>query len=159
MGLLVLMRHAKSDYPAGVPDHDRPLAPRGVREAPLMAPPLLAEVGDAGDAIALVSSATRAQQTWHLVESSMGLSVDSRTEPALYESDPAGIAACVRESGSRGPVIVVAHNPGIHEAVLGWTGEGPTRFPTSAFAVLECDETWPSFDTGRVRLRSFVVAR
>ena len=32
---LLLLRHAKSDYPAGVADHDRPLAPRGVREAGL----------------------------------------------------------------------------------------------------------------------------
>ena len=32
---LVLLRHAKSDYPGGVADHDRPLAPRGEREAGL----------------------------------------------------------------------------------------------------------------------------
>ena len=29
------MRHAKSDYPDGVADHERPLAPRGDREAAL----------------------------------------------------------------------------------------------------------------------------
>src|SRR5438067_2354566 len=32
---LVLLRHAKSAYPAGVADHDRPLAPRGKRQAGL----------------------------------------------------------------------------------------------------------------------------
>ena len=32
---LLLLRHAKSDYPAAVADHDRPLAPRGDREAAL----------------------------------------------------------------------------------------------------------------------------
>ena len=32
---LVLLRHAKSAYPDGVADHDRPLAPRGKREAGL----------------------------------------------------------------------------------------------------------------------------
>ncbi|AGL26759.1 hypothetical protein J113_08915 [Mycobacterium tuberculosis CAS/NITR204] len=32
---LVLMRHAKSAYPDGIADHDRPLAPRGIREAGL----------------------------------------------------------------------------------------------------------------------------
>jgi hypothetical protein len=32
---LLLLRHAKSDYPQGVVDHDRPLAPRGEREAGL----------------------------------------------------------------------------------------------------------------------------
>ena len=32
---LVLLRHGKSAYPPGVSDHDRPLAPRGQREAAL----------------------------------------------------------------------------------------------------------------------------
>src|SRR3989337_2337943 len=32
---LLLLRHAKSDYPDGVADHERPLAPRGIREAAL----------------------------------------------------------------------------------------------------------------------------
>ena len=32
---LILLRHGKSGYPAGVPDHDRPLADRGRREAAL----------------------------------------------------------------------------------------------------------------------------
>ena len=30
---LVVLRHAKSAYPPGVVDHDRPLAPRGVVDA------------------------------------------------------------------------------------------------------------------------------
>ncbi|MFE3360591.1 SixA phosphatase family protein, partial [Streptomyces californicus] len=32
---LILMRHGKSAYPDGVEDHERPLAPRGEREAAL----------------------------------------------------------------------------------------------------------------------------
>ena len=32
---LLLLRHAKSAYPEGMVDHDRPLAPRGVRQAAL----------------------------------------------------------------------------------------------------------------------------
>ena len=31
---LILLRHAKSAWPDDVPDHDRPLAPRGRRDAP-----------------------------------------------------------------------------------------------------------------------------
>ncbi len=33
---LILMRHAKSAWPEGVADFDRPLAPRGMEAAPLM---------------------------------------------------------------------------------------------------------------------------
>src|SRR5919112_4596600 len=32
---LVIMRHAKADWPGGVADHERPLEERGHREAPL----------------------------------------------------------------------------------------------------------------------------
>ena len=32
---LILLRHGKSGYPPGVADHDRPLAPRGERQAAL----------------------------------------------------------------------------------------------------------------------------
>src|ERR1700758_1910067 len=58
---LLLMQHAKSDYPAGVADHDRPLAARGVREAGLAGDWLRANA-PAIDGV-LCSSATRARQT------------------------------------------------------------------------------------------------
>ena len=35
MPTLALLRHAKSAYPAGVADHDRPLNARGRRDAPV----------------------------------------------------------------------------------------------------------------------------
>ena len=61
MRTLVLMRHAKSDYPDGVTDHDRPLAARGDREAGL-AGDWLRETAPTIDAV-LCSTATRTRQT------------------------------------------------------------------------------------------------
>ena len=58
---LLLLRHAKSDYPAGVADHERPLAPRGKREAALAGDWLRANV-PAVDAV-LCSTATRTRET------------------------------------------------------------------------------------------------
>ena len=58
---LLLLRHAKSDYPAGVADHDRPLAPRGIREAGLAGDWLRANA-PAVDAV-LCSTATRTRET------------------------------------------------------------------------------------------------
>ncbi len=37
MKTLILIRHAKSDYPFGLDDHQRPLAPRGRSDAPRVA--------------------------------------------------------------------------------------------------------------------------
>src|SRR5258708_16699762 len=58
---LVLLRHAKSAYPDGVADHDRPLAPRGIKEAGLAGDWLRANL-PAVDAV-LCSTATRARET------------------------------------------------------------------------------------------------
>src|SRR4029453_5768266 len=58
---LLLLRHAKSDYPQGVADHERPLAPRGEREAGLAGDWLRAHA-PAVDAV-LCSTATRTRQT------------------------------------------------------------------------------------------------
>ena len=58
---LLLLRHAKSDYPPDVADHDRPLAPRGMREAGLAGDWMRAHA-PAVDAV-LCSTATRTRET------------------------------------------------------------------------------------------------
>jgi phosphohistidine phosphatase len=58
---LLLLRHAKSAWPDGVEDHDRPLAERGRRDAPRMGA-YMADVGIEPN-VALVSSARRTQET------------------------------------------------------------------------------------------------
>ncbi len=80
---LLLMRHAKSEYPAGVADHDRPLAPRGVREAALAGDWLRANV-PAIDSV-LCSTATRARQTL----ARTGIDAPVRYVERLYGATPA----------------------------------------------------------------------
>ena len=79
---LVLMRHAKSAYPAGVADHDRPLAPRGTREAGLAGDWLRANLGTV-DAV-LCSSAVRARRTLACT----GIEAPVRYAERLYEAAP-----------------------------------------------------------------------
>jgi phosphohistidine phosphatase len=164
MGILVLMRHSKSDYPLGVPDHERPLAKRGHREAPLMAPLLDRELADSPTVLVLVSDAVRTQQTWECVSDAWERDVRVETAPEIYEAEVSAIADRIRRVGTgvdtAGAVIVVGHNPGLEETARALVGnKAPERFPTSAFAVLECDEPWETFDRGVVRLRAFHIAR
>ncbi len=63
---LVLLRHAKSAWP-DMPDHERPLARRGQRDAPVMGRWLRA-VGLVPD-LALCSSARRTRETRQLAQS------------------------------------------------------------------------------------------
>ena len=164
MGLLVLMRHGKSDYPLGVPDRERPLAKRGRREAPLMAPLLDRELADSPTVLVLVSDAVRTQQTWSCVSDAWKKTASVETAPDIYEANVSSIVDCIRRVGSRvenaDAVVVVGHNPGLEELVRLLVGtSAPEEFPTSAFAVLECDEPWATFDHGTVRLKSFHIAR
>ena len=79
---LLLLRHAKSDYPDGVADHDRPLAPRGIREAALAGDWIRANAPPV-DAV-LCSTATRTRQTL----ARTGIDAEARFDDALYDSSP-----------------------------------------------------------------------
>lgn len=57
---IVVVRHGKSSWKTNDPDIDRPLSPRGTRDA-VVAGQQLAPLGVD---VVLVSPATRAQQTW-----------------------------------------------------------------------------------------------
>ena len=76
---VVLLRHAKSAWP-DVPDHDRPLARRGRRDAPVMGRWLRA-AGYLPDQV-VCSTARRARETRQLAQARLGatppLSFDSR---------------------------------------------------------------------------------
>ena len=61
----MLLRHAKSAWP-DVPDHDRPLAGRGRRNAPVMGRWLRTN-GYVPDQV-LCSTARRARETWQLAQ-------------------------------------------------------------------------------------------
>ncbi|MDR2997756.1 MAG: histidine phosphatase family protein, partial [Microbacterium sp.] len=88
MKTLFLARHAKSDWGMpGYSDHDRPLNPRGRRDAPAMARRLVSE-GVALDRI-VSSTATRARATAGEYAAAFGLTVHE--EPLLYAASARSI--------------------------------------------------------------------
>ncbi|CAM5605305.1 Phosphohistidine phosphatase OS=Streptomyces griseomycini OX=66895 GN=FHS37_004000 PE=4 SV=1 [Streptomyces griseomycini] len=86
---LVVLRHAKSARPEGVADHERPLAPRGRRDAPA-AGRALAEA-DCLPGLALCSTAVRARRTWELAAAQWGTPPPVRFDRRLYA---AGVPSC-----------------------------------------------------------------
>ena len=129
------MRHGKSGYPGGTRDHDRPLAERGRRSAPLMGA-WLTENGWVPD-VALVSSAARAQQTWDHA----GIDAEMRTIPHLYLAAPEVLLKEARGAGAD-CVMIVAHNPGLAILASELVEERPDHprfmdFPTCATLVVE----------------------
>ena len=163
MRTLLLMRHAKSDYPAGVPDHDRPLAPRGERDADAAAS-WLAAAYPGVDEVA-VSPARRAQQTWARVAVRVQAGT-VRVDARIYDdwgSNLRDVMAAFSEDAL--VAMVVGHNPGIEEFALTLSqGGDPTargrllaKYPTSGIAVLLVPGNWER--PGAVELAMFAVPR
>ncbi|CAM5308223.1 SixA phosphatase family protein [Streptomyces aurantiogriseus] len=140
---LVVLRHAKSAWPDGVPDHERPLAPRGLRDAPA-AGRALAEADCLPD-LALCSTAVRARLTWELACAQWGTPPPVRHEPRLYAAYSHELLDVVRETPPEvETLLLVGHNPGLQELILDLAGDDlddaldgvRVKFPTSAIAVL-----------------------
>ncbi|MFJ9118439.1 SixA phosphatase family protein [Streptomyces sp. NPDC102394] len=164
---LVVLRHAKSAWPAGVPDHERPLAPRGRRDAPA-AGRALAETDCLPD-LALCSTAVRARQTWELASAQWGTPPPVRRDARLYAAEAADLLDVVREvSPEVETLLLIGHNPGLEDLVLELAGDGlddaldevREKFPTSAIAVLAWyGTTWRTLAPGAALLTSMIVPR
>ncbi|MFF3848086.1 SixA phosphatase family protein [Streptomyces sp. NPDC002328] len=164
---LVVLRHAKSAWPEGTPDHERPLGPRGRRDAPA-AGRALAEAGRVPD-LALCSTAERARRTWELASAEWRAATPVRYEPRLYGADAFDLLEVVRETPAEvGTLLLVGHNPGLEELVLDLAGEGVddtlaevrTKFPTSAIAVLDWHgAAWRDLTPGAALLAALTVPR
>ena len=163
---LLLLRHAKSDYPGGIWDHDRPLNERGLRDA-RAAGVWFAEHRDelfSGEAIVIVSSAVRAQQTWQLVEEHIP-GLPWFTEPRLYEAACSTLMS-IAEASDADTVLIVAHNPTIAETALflaaddgrGMKERMRSKVPTCGLVVLDLSTSDP-WAGGSADLAAFEVPR
>lgn len=160
---LVLLRHGKSAYPVGVPDHDRPLADRGRRQA-AFAGEHIGAVADRFDLV-LCSTSTRTRQTLDATGLTAA-AVEYRAEIYAAESDEILdlIHAVPDDVGS---LLIVGHSPGVPDLAdeLAGPGSAPAaraalekKFPTSAFAVVTVSGPWSALPR-RARLTAVTVPR
>ncbi|MGW1892768.1 SixA phosphatase family protein [Streptomyces sp. NPDC002004] len=165
-GRLIVLRHAKSAWPEDVPDHERPLAARGRRDAP-EAGQWLRAAGYAPDLV-LCSTAVRTRQTWDLVAGTVDRAPTVSYEPRVYAASADGLRNVLREVAERHrTVLLIAHNPGAQDLVLSLAGDGEDgalarareKFPTSAIAVLAVPGPWAGLAPGCAALTDFVVPR
>lgn len=159
---IIVLRHAKADWPS-VPDHERPLADRGRREAPL-AGQWIAGAGAVPD-LCLCSTALRTRETWKLVAHELPRRPRTVYEERLYEATPGGLVAVIQETPQEvGSLLLVGHNPGVQglTEVLAAGHQGDTMqrmrrqgFPTAAVAVLTATGPWKSVEPGSAHLVAF----
>ncbi|MEK1891237.1 MAG: histidine phosphatase family protein [Phyllobacterium sp.] len=167
MRRLILFRHAKSEWPAGVADDKRPLAKRGRRTAPLMGA-FLARENLLPD-LALVSTARRAMETWELAYAEFGSKVAWKAEPRLYDAPVSALFDIVRQMPSNiRTLMLVGHNPGFEVFAGQLTTEGPEldlsrlreKLPTAAIAVIDFNiDGWKAIDAEHGVLKRFETPR
>jgi phosphohistidine phosphatase len=171
---LVLFRHAKSAWP-DVADHDRPLARRGIRAAPLMGR-WLREAGFLPGQV-LCSTARRARETWQFAQAGLAATPPVTFDARIYEAAATDLLAVIREVPPvTGTLLLIGHNPAVEDlALLLATAPGAaadpaaaapgdlermrSKFPTAAIAVLGFHGTWPGLAPGRAGLTAFVTPR
>lgn len=174
---LVLLRHAKSAWP-DVPDHERPLARRGQRDAPAMGR-WLREADHLPDQV-LCSTARRARETWQLTGTELGASPPASFDGRLYQTSAGQLLDLIhRTSPTVKTLLIVGHDPAIPELALmlaatapsapagGGGGAGASamldrmraKFPTAAVAVLEFTGGWDQLAPGSARLTCFMPPR
>jgi len=158
MKQLVLLRHAKA-VPGNEADDDfdRKLAERGREDAPRVAAALV-EAGAAPDVV-LVSEARRTRETWELARPSFP-KADVRFLRSLYLC-AAEVLMAEAESAGVDRVMLVGHNPGLHELASRFAHRSNaletrlrTKFPTAAGAIFARkgeDSSW--------KLRAFVTPK
>ncbi|MGE0339260.1 MAG: histidine phosphatase family protein [Xanthobacteraceae bacterium] len=144
MRRLLLLRHAKSDWPEGLDDSLRPLAERGQNDAPEMGKAMARE-GLVPD-LALVSTAVRTRQTWELLAPQLGRPVRSREEPGLYGASEQTLLEFIRYAPEDVETLLLcAHNPGIERLAHGFAKSGDAdairrvqkKYPTCGLAVID----------------------
>lgn len=165
MKVLGLLRHAKSDWDdAGLRDFDRGLNDRGRRGAALIGRHIAAQ-GIRWDAI-IASPAARVKRT---LEAS-GLTLEPRFEERAYLADAATLIDLLRHvEGDPGAVLLVGHNPGLHELLFRLVdpdeetalfAQAAEKFPTASFAVIELPiDDWAELAPESGRLVHFARPR
>ncbi|MCC5581875.1 histidine phosphatase family protein [Microtetraspora sp. AC03309] len=141
MKTLIVVRHATAAQVPGLADRERPLTEHGRREA-----------RDAGDLIrplkpglVLCSPSVRTRETAEL----LGIDAPIEVERDIYEAYADELLDLLRRTGPEiETLVLVGHNPGVHELVLTITGDGNAGFPPGAYAVIELPGDWDDLDPG-----------
>jgi phosphohistidine phosphatase len=146
---LLVLRHAKSDWPEGVADHDRPLGKRGRRDAPRVGKWLARN--DFVPDVVVCSTSQRTRETWELVAAKLPSTPDVRFDERAYGASAQTLLYLARELPDEcRTALLIAHNPGVSE----FAGAG---FPTAALAVLTFDGDWPDLAPGQAHLTTFIT--
>lgn len=161
---ILLLRHAKSSWDdSSLDDFDRPLAKRGIKDAPVMGA-FAAKSGYSPDRI-ISSPAKRAKETTELFSRKAGVKDQLiQWEEDLYYGSSfdylEAIQQCANEAET---VMLVGHNPKMEEAVSLLCSDNKSytvRMPTAALVCIEHPAVkWSQVREGTARIKWMVIPK
>lgn len=154
MRLLVLRHGQAREAPPGGADIDRPLSASGRKAAATLGPVAQRLAPE----LVLCSTALRTRQTLEALE--LDPSVDVAYESGLFGAEADELLEHVREvDDDVSVVLLVGHNPGVHNLVIELTGgDRVPQFKPATLAVLDLDvERWSEVGPGSGSLVSLHV--
>jgi len=166
MHMLHLLRHAKSERDQPVADKERQLSRRGRDAARRVGQTLPDAVGPLD--LVLCSPSVRTRETAELVLAGYVAPPSIVYDDAIYLAGPGALLRRLRQlDEADGTVLVIGHNPGLHELAVAlaapasprYTALAGGKFPTAARASFRVDGTWAKLDRGRHALTDYVTAK
>jgi phosphohistidine phosphatase len=167
MHQLLLLRHAKSSWDdPKLADRDRPLSKRGRRSASAMRK-AMQDLGLTPDLV-LVSPSCRTQETLAALEPWDDTPLVEQVETLYLASAPQLLAVLHDVNETVRSVMLIGHNPGMHELGVLLTGasaadEAARRliagFPTAALAEFSIATQWQQLGAAGSRLVRFLRPR
>jgi phosphohistidine phosphatase len=165
MHRLHLLRHAKASRDEGVEDRARKLSKRGREAARQLAGSLPAVLGPLD--LVLCSPSRRTRETAELALAGFPSPPEMLLDEALYLAGPTALVARLRRVGeATGAVLVVGHNPGLHELAVqladphspGYAALAG-KFPTLARASFTIEGSWARIEAARHPLTDFATPK
>jgi phosphohistidine phosphatase len=167
MRRLLLLRHAKTERAApGERDRDRKLMQRGRVDAPIIGAYMARHrlIPD----LAVVSPAARTVETWELIAPAFAKKPRMLTDERIYNAGTETLVELIRETPDARTLLVVGHNPGLHDLATQLIGSGDVetredlneKLPTSGLVVIDLAfDNWSKLHDGAGRLERFVSPR
>ncbi|MFK7922147.1 MAG: histidine phosphatase family protein [Bacteroidia bacterium] len=158
MKTVVFCRHAKSDWPDGTSDIERPLKKRGIENAKQMGS-LLADHQFLPDRI-ISSPAKRAMTTANLVAEKLNYPSEISIIPSIYHEGAGNLMSLVQElDPAWDTVMFFGHNPTMEQTVrFLLQADKHYEMPTGGMACFESYAGWEQF-VNTCQLRWLLVPR
>ena len=152
MKTLILVRHAKSDWPEDTDDFNRPLADRGMHDAEKMSAYL--KQNNVAIEKFVSSPALRALSTCNIFDKDYQIGVETNSK--LYNANESNFESVIYDLKDEvNSVAMFSHNNGISN-FANMMSEEIFAFPTCGVAGFQVDcESWSEFESAKKKLLFF----